>query len=151
MEKTRCHEYTLTRRPGVACSFLAPMASCRGSCRCKSLNGWSWLSFDGLFFNFFPGVSSSLLLLIFQLKFVAAYVMICSWLGVVRAMMFNRSILFYSKWFFCQSKHIKKENNLSHWWTVHLWIEWTCSEKARAKFRVSAERECPGNAGLASL
>ena len=53
VEKTRCHEYTYRRRPGVACSFrLAPMASCRGrSCRCISLNGWSWLSFDGLFFS----------------------------------------------------------------------------------------------------
>ena len=79
-----------------------------------------WRAF---FFHFFPCVS--FLLFIFQLKFVAAYVMVCSWLGVVRAMMFNRGILFYSKWPFGQSQHIKKKSNLSHWWTVHTWIEWT--------------------------
>ena len=38
---------------------------------------------------------------------------VCSWLGVVWAMMFNRGILFYSKWPFGQSQHIKEKQSFS--------------------------------------
>ena len=37
----------------------------------------------------------------------------CSWLGVVWAMLFNRGILFYSKWPFGQSQHIKEKQSFS--------------------------------------
>ena len=155
VEKTRCHEYTYKRRPGVACAFrLAPMASCRGSCRCTSLNGWSWLSFDGLFFFF----SNSFLACH---SFCASF----NWSSLLRkssyCMFMTRcSTCVCEQWcsigafFSIQNGLLVKANtlkksNLSHSRTVHLWIEWTWSEKARAKF-ISVERECPGNAGLAS-
>ena len=38
---------------------------------------------------------------------------VCSWLGVVWAMMFNRGILFYSKWPFRQSQQIKERQTFS--------------------------------------
>ena len=115
VEKTRCHEYTYKRRPGVACAFrLAPMARCRGSCRCMSLNGWSWPSFDGLFFfqilslRVTPFVHLST-----EVRCCVSHRTVCSWLGVVWAMMFNRGILFYSKWPFGQSQHIKEKQSFS--------------------------------------
>ena len=115
VEKARCHEYTYKRRPGVACSFrLAPMASCRGaSCRCISLNGWSWLSFDGLFFQILSLRLTPFVHLSTEVGCCVSHSTVCSWLGVVWAMMFNRGILFYSKWPFGQSQHIKEKQSFS--------------------------------------
>ena len=105
---------------------------------------WSWLSvFWRVFFllNFFPCVS--LLWFCFQLSLPRM-----SWfvhvLSVVRAIMFNWGILFYSKWPFGQSQHTSKKSNLSHWWTVYLWVEWSRSENASGKFSV----ECEGLPGV---
>ena len=143
----------------------ALMASCRGIDACHWT--WSWLSMSSATgFFFFQFLSLRLTLCVLLSTFLAAYVVVCSWLCVVRAMVFNRGIFLFRMAFWWKVKvkvsyltsvakqaktaflHISKKSNLSHWWTVHLWVEWSWSEKARAKF--SAERECPGNAGLES-
>ena len=121
--------YTSTRegQRWAACSFLAPMASCRGTCRCMSLN----LTMIVFWRAFFP------------ISFLASHSFcssfnfrcrVCHGMFVIQCnenIMFSRGILFYSKWPFGQRQHISKKNNLFHWRAIHLWVEWSRSKNRK--------------------
>ena len=100
---------------------------------------WSWLSFDRLFFFQFLPLRLNLFVLLST--FVAAYIVVCSWLICSECNDVQPGHSFYSKWPFGPSQHISKKSNLSHWWTVHFWVEWSRSKKARAKLVRSANAQ----------
>ena len=83
----------------------------------------------------------------FSSTFLAPYVMVCYWLSVVRAMMFDRGIICYSKMaFWSKQTPFHKKQSFFHWWTAHLWVERSRSEKARTKrsARSANARAVPG-------
>ena len=103
--------YTSTRRPQLSSMFI-PCS--HGQLQRNVYMHFIELEHDCLLtWFFFQFLSLRITLFVLLSTFtVAAYVMVCSWLGVVRAMMFNRGILFYSKWPFVQSQRISKKSNL---------------------------------------
>ena len=167
MERAQCHAYKYTTRKPQMSSMFIPCS--HGQLQRYMQMHVIEIDHDCLlpaffFFSISFFASHSFCFFVLLSTFVATYVMVYSWLNEVRAMLFSRGgggegegegeggggRVFFSiqSGLFGQSQHNSKKNNLSHRRAIHLWVDWSRSEKAQAKF--SAERECPGNAGLAS-